>query len=1197
MAAGKIQGASQALLGRRWFSIALAALALVALVALVATRADGAEGAVSLEGGRVEEHFTSVQEMLAMSKRLQAEGRKFPTFDVPSTTSDRIEDMGQQKATSGEHALDWRKGRAERIAEAAWKDSGDAETPLTTEREAYIAPAGPIDQVDDPVGDKEGWVTMSDRAFRVARRPDGSLDHLDVPGDAKIRAVADGWEVDIPDSKERVDYRQDRDFIHHRLSRFTGDRRKELAENRLRKKFYNAEQNENSRRDPAWSETPSDMDTAGWNSENSAMPIRAGRGDPGDEDSLNSDKAGTRDIYYHWVARDGRTDGEGPGPAEEQTRPDDQSSILQANTEDDSKPKWLVVRQDLRDGTIKIERDANGGIEHVAVPASAKVAPASSGWKISLPVQGASLQSVKSASSSVDKEEVDNDPLNDKKVEAVTPQWSSVSAPGDLPGESATVRIKDDSDAHEIDGQAIDRAAYGISPSTNYDKGEKRIWGESNPRSTADASPRKSRGLAAPKVRGKWHLPADRKPVVDVYQPNTDPFYCADGSEASICGTEGYRKARHDYSLGWNGMPGAERDIAREQSRDRAGELGQRPSSGGPSILEKMEGKRSPYRETPASGDPYRYVRDGKYAKILKLEDDIVGQHGESTKTKTWADWQAQGQDTKKMMKAMGAAKGEKLDAPEQYRREDTVNAGTGRTVPPLPYKVRAPYDGSLIKIGYPNMRGGMRSEDGALLPYDDRSGTGNNIVTNKQWASDVWRRPSFYGTRDVRDSVNRNEEGGAARLVDEGGFHEYEAGNNGFHESRPYDPHDDWDSDESRKLNVDQFDIVGDEEGRRRAARGGDGNADEFDSSRMRAKSDYEVDEPIETTSHENQGEEQHVYVPFSNKAAWGEADLADDVKRRAALRIAERAHRRSDSEAIENDDERRDTRLRDSRRSWDEEEGAMGWAQSEPARSSEQDETREDRREKEQAGRREHEYEERFRSLQTDDKLGKDSRLMHRWSRRAARDARRAAHSSLARLAATRDSYATNGHLAEERVAPLSSSEKAAQARFNELAAAKLAEDVSRRRSNNVEAPGSERQGEEHVNEVAARKLAVESKLASRNPTDTAAAGGGKRGLTTAIADHIRSWLGVYERHKPLPARTTILAGVDAVDDYNRKALEHVLVSAKGGDSDARLVTRKAIVALRQVEHPKEAQLKRRFVCCLAHLSRPGPCLTCCH
>ena len=52
----------------------------------------------------------------------------------------------------------------------------------------------------------------------------------------------------------------------------TGDRRKELAEYRLTKKFYNAEQNENSRRDPVWSETPNNMDTAGWNSENSAMP-------------------------------------------------------------------------------------------------------------------------------------------------------------------------------------------------------------------------------------------------------------------------------------------------------------------------------------------------------------------------------------------------------------------------------------------------------------------------------------------------------------------------------------------------------------------------------------------------------------------------------------------------------------------------------------------------------------------------------------------------------------------------------------------------------------------------------------------------------------------------------------------------------------------------------------------------------------
>ena len=73
--------------------------------------------AVSLEGGRVEERITSVQKILAKD-----EGRKFqfPTFDVPSlqsSTSDFIEDTGQEKATNGEHALDWRKGHTERTFE------------------------------------------------------------------------------------------------------------------------------------------------------------------------------------------------------------------------------------------------------------------------------------------------------------------------------------------------------------------------------------------------------------------------------------------------------------------------------------------------------------------------------------------------------------------------------------------------------------------------------------------------------------------------------------------------------------------------------------------------------------------------------------------------------------------------------------------------------------------------------------------------------------------------------------------------------------------------------------------------------------------------------------------------------------------------------------------------------------------------
>ena len=97
--------------------------------------------------------------MLAESRRLQEEGKAFPTFDVPSSTADRVEDMGQHP-TSGHHALDWRDGGSIR------PDSPAVE---------YVPPPGPIDRVDDPVGDKDGWVEVGDRAFRVTRSQDGSL--------------------------------------------------------------------------------------------------------------------------------------------------------------------------------------------------------------------------------------------------------------------------------------------------------------------------------------------------------------------------------------------------------------------------------------------------------------------------------------------------------------------------------------------------------------------------------------------------------------------------------------------------------------------------------------------------------------------------------------------------------------------------------------------------------------------------------------------------------------------------------------------------------------------------------------------------------------------------------------------------------------------------------------------------------------
>jgi hypothetical protein len=93
--------------------------------------------AVSLKGGRVEERITSVQKILE-----QEEGRNFqyPTFDLPSlqsSSSDFIEDTAQEMATNGEHALDWRKGRAGRTFKEE-ADSPDTNAPRHTGRLASL---------------------------------------------------------------------------------------------------------------------------------------------------------------------------------------------------------------------------------------------------------------------------------------------------------------------------------------------------------------------------------------------------------------------------------------------------------------------------------------------------------------------------------------------------------------------------------------------------------------------------------------------------------------------------------------------------------------------------------------------------------------------------------------------------------------------------------------------------------------------------------------------------------------------------------------------------------------------------------------------------------------------------------------------------------------------------------------------------
>ena len=1027
-----------------------------------------------------------------------------------------------------------------------------------------------------------------------ARCSDGALDHLDVPGDARIRPVADGWEVDIPASGERDKY-DERRMMRRAPKRLTRSHfsPEQWAAVKLGRKFYQSEVSEGSRRNGAWDYADRDMDRAGWNEDNSQMPVRAAR-DWGETWDGGEGGAGSRDRYYHWVTADGRTDTDGAQPPADAGATEARGTSMQASAEHDSKPSWLVVRQSARDGTIKVERDARGNVKRIAVPVSAVVEPQGSGsWQIRLP---------KAASAPEDDAVVHvadaRDPANPEKVETVTRQWASVSAPGDLPGEDATVQNarggssragKDDTDA-QLDGQAVDRAAYGIPERVPEPSGGVRSGEGAPPRRSRDA-------LAAPRqVWGGWE-PA-RKPITDVYAPNEDPFYCMDGSESSICGTTGRPEQEHDFSLGWDGVAKAQRALAREKSRDHAGELGE---------LQRRAG----YRETPASGDPYKYIRHGNYARILRDEDRVMGaaagrtghvdmSAGEQGKDREEMEKNAQVERSMESMHAEprrvpnarredggSEPRGGRRDADrDQTAQLEDGPSGDPRTVPPLPYKVRAPYDGSLVRVGYPNMRGGMRAEDGELLPYDDRSGAGNNVISHKDWASDVWAHPSVWGVRDVRDSLNRNEAGGAGRLVDDKGFHEYEAGNRGFHEPLPYDRHDADDSRESSHLRVDQFDVAGDEEGRRRAARGGDGNADEFDASRAAAKADYDEDMGTPHRNRDWDGDTRHIYMPYAGKAASWTAALGTDAKRAAALRIAERAARRraqtlrSDGRRAEGGDPR------------DQDEDLLDRERRERARHSDSDYEEE---------RREHDEEERINREREDEKgferralarrHERDAAVLRRWSRRAARD------SELAAASQTELAAPPPARLEQLSQTPLSPSALAAEQRVNAIAEAKLKAQAARSTAHSL-ASVTARLAEEHVNEVAQRKLAAEARLARRHGVDStaslqttseadegaAATGTGSegRGPTAKISHSISSWLGAYEKHAALPARTTLSAGVDAVDDYNDKALAHVLSSAHGGDGAARLTARQAYSVLKSEEHPQQLALKRRCVSC---------------
>lgn len=138
----------------RAFTAAAALLALAAVAALVATRDTGAglEAAALAERAR-----PSVGQMLAESMRLKREGDAYPKFALPQAQSRQRQGELAERAIAGPHALDWRKGNPY------------PSTPKATEQKAYAPPPGPLDRVDDPVGDQDGWVRIGDSAFRVTR--------------------------------------------------------------------------------------------------------------------------------------------------------------------------------------------------------------------------------------------------------------------------------------------------------------------------------------------------------------------------------------------------------------------------------------------------------------------------------------------------------------------------------------------------------------------------------------------------------------------------------------------------------------------------------------------------------------------------------------------------------------------------------------------------------------------------------------------------------------------------------------------------------------------------------------------------------------------------------------------------------------------------------------------------------------------
>ena len=967
---------------QRWLAAVLAAISLGAVAVGVATR--GASDASEL----LRRDQPTLGQMLAESERLQAEGHERPTFEIPvaSSAADRTLDAGQRpRATSGKHALDWRG-----VGHLGKREHGGPVVAAASE--APREGSGNYDRVDDPVGDADGWVQMGERAFRVTRSADGALDRLDVPGDARIRPVADGWEVDIPDAHDRDRYNERYMMRKGRRLKRAHFNDKQWAARRLLRKFYSSDVDKRSRRDPAWADTPAEMDRAGWNAGDSKMTVRAGGLDAWRSDA-NRHATGTRDGYYHWVAADGRTDAAAHVAREaRQAVKRAARKVVDVDTGDDRKPPWLVVRQSAKDGSVKIERDEHGGIKRVVVPVSALVAPTGAGeWKITFPTTAARLHSAAGASA---------------------PSASASGSPG---------------------------APTAAAP-----------WGST-------AAP------AAPvQVWGGWE--PRRRPVTDVYAPNEDPFWCMDGSEASLCGSKRDAIPRgddeHDYTLGWNGFTKAKRAVARETARDSAGERGERGD-----LMPR------PPRHSPAA-----------------------------------------------LPQEAGAAPG--------------ATAAGGHDL--------VPYYQAILHTG----RSAAHAETAAGREREDAAGMHHAMEQAQSTASTM------------------------------------AGGNHGFDDARPYGVHDDEDS--RTGMRVDQVDTVGDEEGRRRAARGGGGIAEESASPRRSATADAD---PATGRFAPEEGYTQHVYVRFhpataedaaggQEYAGWGAERLSESLPGRVKERAAERIARRRAAEAprapVVPADERR---VREERRRGGEIE----------ARSWGRDRVRRQRR-SDPAWRQQRSLGNSRRMRRADrgggvifGGSGADEAPRLRRGDDWLEDARRR-RARARRWPGVRDADDDRGGTQELSQAPTAA---AAEARVDEVAAARLAAQAAHSARVRVTS-AADAHAEASLNAAAAQRLAAHARLAAKHAqqhSDATARQEGGGGADT-VSDGVRSWLGVYQGNAASPsgrdAALRVSSSMDAVDRFNRAALDHALDAAHA-DGGARLTSLEETAALNRLRNPGQLRLER--------------------